>query len=91
MKLSLTTGASVAPTPEASQPVAASGQTVSSLTDATLTVEAGVYAITSEVGYVVLGWSSTDTAANILFVCPEGKTILIDVPIGTTVLHYKCV
>jgi len=91
MKCSLTTGAAVSPTPNDSQPVDATGQTLSSLTNATLTVAPGVYALTCAVGYVVAGWLTTAAAANILFVCPEGKTIIIDVPIGVTTLHYKCV
>jgi hypothetical protein len=91
MKLSTTTGANISPTPEMSQPVAATGQTLSSAVDASVTVEAGVYALTAAVGYALIGWATTDTAANILFVCPEDKTILIHIPIGTIHFHYKLV
>jgi len=91
MKLSLTTGASVGPTPESSQPDAASGQTLESATDATITVEPGVYALTACVGYVLVGWATTATAANIVFACPLAQTILIEVPAGTVHFHYVCV
>jgi hypothetical protein len=91
MKLSTTTGANIAPTPEESQPVAATGQTLTALVDTTITVEPGVYALTAAGGYALVGWATTDVAANIVFICPAGRTILIHVPIGTTHLHYKCV
>jgi hypothetical protein len=90
MKLSLPTGASVAPTPEQAQPVAATGQTVSG-GDASYTVEPGVYALTACVGYVLGGWATTATAANILFACPFRQTILIDIPLGTIHVHLACV
>ena len=74
-----------------SQPVAATGQTLTSATDASVTVEPGVYAVTASVGYLVAGWATTATAANIIFVCPAGSTILIVIPIGTIHFHYKVV
>jgi hypothetical protein len=90
MKLSTPDGASVAPTPESSQPVSATGQTVGG-GDAAYTVVPGVYALTACVGYVLGGWSTTAAAANILFACPFRQTILINVPIGTTSLYLACV
>jgi hypothetical protein len=91
MKLSTPTGASIAPTPEGSQPVSATGQTLTALVDTTITVEPGVYALTSAGGYALVGWATTDTAANVLFICPAGRTIIIHVPEGVTHLHYRCV
>jgi hypothetical protein len=90
-KCSTPDGASVAPTPEESQPIAGTGQTLASATDASVTVVPGVYALTACVGYALAGWATTDTAANVLFACPLARTILIVVPIGTDHLHYKVV
>lgn len=89
--LNIPTGQNVAPTPTSAQPVSGSGQTLTSVTDTTVTVVAGVYTLTSTVGYCLAGFATTDTAANILFVAPAGVTILIWVPEGITSLYYKCV
>jgi hypothetical protein len=89
--MSLPTGQNVAPTPTSAQPVLASGQTLTSATDTTVTVVSGCYTVTSTVGYCLMGFASVDTAANILFVAPAGVTILIVVPEGMTSLYYKCV
>ena len=89
--LSLPTGQNVAPTPTAAQPVLATGQTLTSTTDTSITVAAGCYTVTATVGYCLMGFASVDTAANILFCAPAGVTILIVVPNGTTTLNYKMV
>ena len=91
LKLSTTTGANVSPTPEMAQPIAATGQTLSSTSDASVTVEQGVYALTCAVGYALIGWATTGTAANVIFLCPAKGTILLHIPIGTIHFHYTLV
>jgi len=91
VKLSTTTGANISPTPESSQPVSSTGQTLEATTDSVVVVEPGVYTITASEGYVLAGWDTTDTAANILFVCPARRSITVHIPIGTNHIHYKCV
>lgn len=77
----------------APDPVAASGQTLTNGTkdtDTLVTVVAGAkYALTAqEVGGFYLGILAVTTAANIIWACPIYKTIIINVPLGTTTLHY---
>ena len=92
MKLSTIAGSSVTPHPNMSQPVAASGQLLEDTSDATVTVEAGMYALTMTVsaglGIFKAGWATTATAANVVFVATNGETILIEVPTGTIHFHY---
>jgi hypothetical protein len=90
MKLSTIAGSNVAPHPNIAQPVAASGQAISG-GEAAYTVEAGMYALTALVGYIIGGWLTTATAANVVFACGVNQTILIEVPIGTTDVHLSCV
>ena len=79
--------------PNCADPVLASGQVVtagSKDTDAAITVVAGVmYAITSLYGHHMFGIATTGTAANVIWACPAGKTIIIRVPLGYTSLHYQ--
>lgn len=77
-------------------PEAASGQTLttsgSTDTDATLTVATDrTYAITNihATAHVIFGILTTATAANVIWVCPPGETILIHIPDGTTALHHQ--
>ena len=79
--------------PNMADPVAASGQTLTNAakdTNTTATVVAGAtYAITAqEVGGFYLGILTVATAANIIWACPVGKTIIITIPEATTTLHY---
>lgn len=90
MKLSTIAGSSITPHPDQAQPVAASGQAVTGA-DAAYTVEAGMYALTALVGYIIGGWLTTATAANVVFACGTNQTIIIEVPIGTTSIYLACV
>ncbi len=77
----------------APDPVAASGQTLTNGTkdtDTEATVVAGAqYALTAqEVGGFYLGVADVTTAANIIWACPVGETIVIVIPEAITVLHY---
>ncbi len=79
----------------APDPIAASGQTLTNAakdTNTTITVVGGaMYALTAqEVGGFFLGIATTATAANIIWACPIHETIIINVPSGTTTLHYAC-
>ena len=73
-------------------PILASGQTLApnkeTNTEATV-VAGGVYAITAIEGWFVFGSATTGTTANIVWACPQGKTIVIKIPIGYTSLHYQ--
>ncbi len=90
--LSDNTGHRVPPA-DAPDPVVASGQTLTNAakdTDTSVTVEAGkTYALTAqEVGGFYLGIATIATAANIIWACPIGKTVIITIPSGQTTLHY---
>jgi hypothetical protein len=81
------------PPVESVDPIAASGQTLTNAakdTDTTATVVASAkYAITAQtVGGFYFGVATIATAANILWACPLGKTIIITIPAGVTTLHY---
>jgi hypothetical protein len=92
MKLSTIAGSSVTPHPDQAQPVAASGQSLAATSDTSITVVSGaMYAITVTVGYLIAGWLTTGTAANIVFACGTNQTIIIEVPVGQTDLHYNLV
>jgi len=87
-------GNRVPPHPDIAAPVVASGQTVATGTagdDKTFTVVAGaVYALTG-IGTAVLAGITgvTSTAANIEWVAPADKTIIIKIPIGKTTLYFE--
>jgi len=86
-------GGHVVSIPETADPVIASGQTLTNAskdTDTEATVVAGErYAITAqEVGGFYFGIADVTTAANIVWACPAGKTIVIYIPLGYTTLHY---
>ncbi len=77
-----------------SNPVAASGQKVATATagdDKTFTVVAGAsYAITGIGTAVLLSITGvTSTAANIEWVAPANATIIIKIPIGSTILYLE--
>ncbi len=81
------------PPADAPDPVAASGQTLTNGTkdtNTTATVVAGQkYALTAqEIGGFYLGVADVTTAANIIWACPVGKTIIIVIPNGITTLNY---
>jgi len=96
-------GVIVPPHPNEGYPVLATGQTLTDAAtggDETATVEAGaLYAFTARPGPVaagtltdttfVFGLATILTAANIVWVCPPGETILIQIPAGYTSLHYE--
>lgn len=86
-------GNRTAPGCEAADPVLASGQNVvagSKNTDDTVVVVAGEsYAITSILGVHIFGIATTDTAANCIWACGDGHTIIIKIPAGYTALHYQ--
>lgn len=78
--------------PNMGAPILASGQTLApnKETNTEATVAAGgVYAITAMKGWFVFGITTTVMAANIIWACPQGKTIVIKIPIGYTSLHYQ--
>ena len=93
----------VPPHPNMGCPVLATGQTLTDAAtggDHTATVEQGtVYAFTNRPAAVadgtatdntfVFGLATILTAANILWVCPPGQTIIIQIPIGYVALHYE--
>lgn len=84
-------GNRVPPHPNVGAPTLASGQTLSpnKETNTEATVVAGAnYAITAIVGWFVFGLATTATAANIIWACPQGQTIVIKIPVGYTSLHY---
>lgn len=86
-------GAIVPPHPHESDPVIATGQTLTNGTadaDTSATVEAGKsYAITAfKTGGFYFGLAAISTAANIIWACPLGETIIIKIPVGYTTLHY---
>lgn len=92
----------VPPHPHASNPELATGQTLTDAAtggDETATVEQGhLYAFTCRPAPVasgnatditfVFGLAAITTAANIVWVCTPGNTILIQIPQGYTTLHY---
>lgn len=84
-------GNRMSPHPDMSAPILASGQTLAPNknvnTEATV-VTGAVYAITAIEGWFVLGIATVTTAANIIWACPQGKTIVIKIPIGYTSLHH---
>ncbi|UCF13021.1 MAG: hypothetical protein JSW06_01880 [Thermoplasmatales archaeon] len=86
-------GNRVPPHPDLSDPVLESGQVVvagSKDTNATVTVTAGKsYAITSITGCHYFGLATTATAANCIWACGEGRTIVVKIPTGYTSLHYQ--
>jgi len=86
-------GNRIPPDVNASDPVLASGQNVSAGskdTDATITVVAGArYAITCIAGAHIFGIATTGTAANCIWACGSGQTIIIRIPVGYTSLHYQ--
>ena len=85
-------GFNIAPTPESANPIAASGQSLTSETNASITVEPGVYVVTACVGYILLGLLTTGTAANILWATVAGgPSVHICIPENTTALNYICV
>jgi len=85
-------GFNIAPTPESANPIAASGQILNSATNASITVEPGVYVVTAVVGYVLLGLLTTATVANIMWACVAGgPSVHVCIPEGTTALNYICV
>ncbi len=59
-------------------------------TDAEATVIGGaMYAFTAvETGGFFFGILDVTTAANVAWVCPLYQTIIINIPSGTTILHY---
>ena len=77
--------------PDMGHPRLASGQTLSpnknTNTEATV-VAGGSYAITAIQGWFIFGLATTATAANIIWACPQGKTIVVKIPVGYTSLHY---
>ena len=91
--LSDNSGNRVPPGVVAADPVASSGITLSDAvigSDITQTVEAGArYALTSVAYGFVLGVATVETAANIIWVCPLNETIIIQIPVGVTALHYQ--
>ena len=81
------------PPADAPDPVVATGQTLTNATkdtDTSATVVAGAkYALTAQtVGGFYLGVAAITTAANIVWCCPLGETIIIVIPTGITTLHY---
>lgn len=73
--------------------VAGSGQKLTCTaadTDYELTVVAGArYAITADIsGVIYLGVADITTDANIIWCVGPGGTIGIEIPVGTTILHY---
>jgi len=89
-------GHRVPPHPNASDPISASGQTLTNAakdTNTGVTVVAGaLYALTAqEVGGFYLGTADVITyPAYIMWACPVGQTIIIRIPIGITSLKYAC-
>jgi len=86
-------GNRVPPHANLADPELASGQTLTNATAATdteATVVAGEsYVITAlTTGGFYFGLAAISTAANILWVCPLGQTIVIKIPVGYTTLHY---
>lgn len=82
------------PHPDISNPVLASGQNISAAVKDTnysnVTVVAGaMYAITCIKGAHTFGIADTGTAANCIWACGSGKTIVIRIPFGYTALHYQ--
>jgi hypothetical protein len=92
MKDTTPLGFNIAPTPESSNPIAASGQTLSQTLSTAITVAPGVYVVTAVVGYVCLGFAAVSTAANIVWVVTAGgPSIHICVPENVTTLYYICI
>ena len=79
-------------TPEC-EPVAATGQALSCVanaTDYTATVVAqALYRVTAHNGRIYLGVADTTVAANRIVTVPAGATELLRVPAGQTALHYS--
>lgn len=86
-------GHNVPPHANLADPVLASGQTLTNATagaDTSATVVAGEsYIITAlTTGGFIFGLATVETAANIIWACPLGQTIIIKIPVGYTTLHY---
>lgn len=93
MFLSDNKGNRSAPTPESSCPKTT--QTALRLTngtadtDTSATVAAGRYRFTAlKTGGFYFGLAAVTTAGNVRWVCPLYRSIEIEIPIGTTTLHY---
>jgi hypothetical protein len=85
-------GFNIACTPESANPIAGTGQILNATEDTSITVEPGVYVVTAVVGYVLLGFVTTATVANILWAATAGgPSIHVCIPENTTDLHYICV
>lgn len=85
-------GHRIPPHPNLGDPILLSGQVVSASaqnTDAEIVVVAGAtYAITCIKGAHYFGILTTATAANCIWACGSGQTIVITIPSGTA-LHYQ--
>lgn len=91
--LSDNSGNVVSPGAVCVDPIAGSGITLSDAVigaDISQAVEAGArYAITSAAYGFVLGVADVTDAANIIWVCSLYQTIIIQIPVGVTTLHYQ--
>lgn len=78
--------------PDMGDPIEETGQVVvagSKDTDATITVERGArYSITC-LGAHRFGIATTAVAANNIWACGDGHTIVIRIPVGYALLHYQ--
>ena len=74
------------------EPVAASGQAlncVADATDYTLTVVAGaMYSVSAHNGRIYLGVADATSAANRIVTIHAGETRFVRIPAGITTLHY---
>lgn len=81
------------PPADAPDPVQGTGQLLTNAaadTDTSATVEGGkAYVFTAlTIGGFYFGVAAVTTAANVAWVCPIGKTVIIVIPAGVTTLHY---
>ena len=88
----------IAPHPNAINPKAGSGITIttngSQNTNDTDTVVSGAtYAMTNIDGTdsVLLGLATTATAANVIWVIAPGQTVIVKIPEGTTTIHHQSI
>jgi len=95
VKLASNGGQNAVPGAVSADPVHATGQTATDAAadggDHTLTVTGGksYLIMATDTGNILLGILTTATAANIAWMCPKSKAIVVNMPEGENTLHYQ--
>lgn len=94
VRLASNGGHAAVPGAVSADPVPGTGQTATDAAtggDHTLTVVGGksYLIMATDVGNILFGIATTGTAANIAWMCPKSKAIVINMPEGENTLHYQ--